>query len=120
VLREQSEWTPERINEAMHGQVERTVKLRQRIPVYIGYWTARVSADGLVQFRKDVYGIDGRLRTKLAERIERLRKSATAAANAMTANKPAPDCVSSGPSHQAPDGRRGFPRRFLASACNFK
>jgi murein L,D-transpeptidase YcbB/YkuD len=88
VLRDQPEWTPERINEAMHGQEERPVKLKERIPVYIGYWTARVSADGLVQFRKDVYGIDGRLTTKLAERLERLRKSATAAADALTANKP--------------------------------
>ena len=88
VLRDQPEWTPERINEAMHGQEEQAVTLKEKIPVYIGYWTARVSADGLVQFRKDVYGIDGRLTTKLAERLERLRKSATAAADVMTSNKP--------------------------------
>jgi murein L,D-transpeptidase YcbB/YkuD len=88
VLRDQPEWTPDRINDAMHGQEERTVKLKAKIPVYIGYWTAKVSADGLVQFRKDVYGIDGQLTRKLAERLERLRKSATAVADALSANKP--------------------------------
>jgi murein L,D-transpeptidase YcbB/YkuD len=86
VLRDQPEWTAERIAEAMHGEEERTVKLKEKLPVYIGYWTASVSADGLVQFRKDVYGIDGRLTTKLGERLDRLRKSATAAANMIATN----------------------------------
>jgi murein L,D-transpeptidase YcbB/YkuD len=36
------------------------VKLARPIPVYLGYWTARVSADGLLQFSDDVYGIDAR------------------------------------------------------------
>ena len=45
----------------MHAEEERTVKLKTAIPVYLGYWTARVSGDGVMQFRKDVYGIDGRL-----------------------------------------------------------
>ena len=36
------------------------VKLKAAIPVYLGYWTARVTPDRVVQFRKDVYGIDGR------------------------------------------------------------
>ena len=61
VLRDQPEWTREKIEEAMHADEERTVKLKTAIPVYLGYWTARVSADGVLQFRKDVYGIDGRL-----------------------------------------------------------
>lgn len=85
VLRDQPEWTSERIAEAMHGQEEQTVKLKEKIPVYIGYWTARVSPDGLLQFRKDVYGIDSRLTSKLAERLDRLRKSATAAAKTIAA-----------------------------------
>jgi len=60
VLRDQPEWTAERIDQAMHGGQERTVKLARPIPVYLGYWTARVSADGLLQFSDDVYGIDAR------------------------------------------------------------
>ena len=79
VLRDQPEWTSERIGEAMQGGEEHHVKLKAPIPVYLGYWTARVTSDGVVQFRKDVYGIDGRLTTKLAERLNRLKTSAVAA-----------------------------------------
>ena len=82
VLRDQPEWTREKIEEAMNAAEERTVKLRTAIPVYLGYWTARVSADGVLQFRRDVYGIDGRLSALLADRLSRLRKTAAAAASA--------------------------------------
>ena len=91
VLRDQPDWTSERIDAAMHGTDERAVKLKEHIPVYIGYWTARVSDDGLVQFRKDVYGIDGRLIVRLGDRMERLRKSAIAAAKALRASAPEVD-----------------------------
>jgi murein L,D-transpeptidase YcbB/YkuD len=87
VLRDQQGWTREKIEEAMHAEEERTVKLKKAIPVYLGYWTARVSSDGVMQFRKDVYGIDSRLTALLADRLSRLRKSAAAAASAM--NRPA-------------------------------
>jgi murein L,D-transpeptidase YcbB/YkuD len=79
VLRDQPEWTAEKIAEAMHGAEERVVKLKQHIPVYLGYWTSRVSSDGLVQFRPDVYGVEARLGAKLAERLERMKTSAVAA-----------------------------------------
>lgn len=79
VLGDQPEWTPERIREAMHAGQERTVKIKQPIPVLIGYWTARVSPDGIVQFRKDVYGIDARQSAMLAERMRRIRASTEAA-----------------------------------------
>ena len=90
VLRDQPEWTPERISEAMHGGEERTVKLKEPLPVYLGYWTASVTSDRLVQFRKDVYGIDARLTTKLAERLGRLKNSALAAVTATTGERPLP------------------------------
>jgi murein L,D-transpeptidase YcbB/YkuD len=83
VLRDHQGWTREKIEEAMHAEEERTVKLKKAIPVYLGYWTARVSGDGAMQFRKDVYGIDTRLTVLLADRLSRLRKSAAAAASAM-------------------------------------
>jgi L,D-transpeptidase YcbB len=83
VLKDEPEWTEERIEEAMHSGEERHVKLKNPIPVYLGYWTARVSADGIVQFRKDVYGIDQRLTALLNDRLNRMRKSATASAAAM-------------------------------------
>jgi murein L,D-transpeptidase YcbB/YkuD len=82
VLGDQPEWTPERIDEAMHAGTERTVKLKAPIPVYLGYWTARVSADGLVQFRGDLYGIDARQRTLLTTAVETMKKKADEAATA--------------------------------------
>lgn len=82
VLRDQPEWTADRIREAMHAGQERTVKLREPIPVFIGYWTARVTPDGLVQFRKDVYGIDARQTAMVADRMRRLHASSNAGVEA--------------------------------------
>ena len=84
VLRDQPEWTAERIQEAMHAGEEKHVKLKSAIPVFLGYWTARVRPDNTVQFRKDVYQIDGRLQTRLNDRLARLRRSGEAATAATT------------------------------------
>jgi murein L,D-transpeptidase YcbB/YkuD len=88
VLRDQPEWTPEKISEAMHAGHEQIVKLKEPIPVYLGYWTARVTPDGILQFRQDVYGIDARLGTKLTERRERMRQSAHSAETLVPAPAP--------------------------------
>src|SRR5262249_6543250 len=69
--RDQPEWTRERIESAMHGREETTVKLKEAIPVYLGYWTARVTPDGLVQFRKDIYEIDQRQTALLARLLHK-------------------------------------------------
>ena len=61
VLRDQPEWTQARIQQAMHARQERTVKLKEPIPVHIGYWTAWVEPDGKsVTYTDDPYGIDAR------------------------------------------------------------
>ncbi|HVL67607.1 MAG TPA: L,D-transpeptidase family protein [Vicinamibacterales bacterium] len=88
VLRDQPEWTRERIEEAMNSGKESTVKLKEPLPVYLGYWTARVRPDGTLHFRGDVYNIDRRLTTMLADRLERLRRSSEAAAVATTGEAP--------------------------------
>jgi murein L,D-transpeptidase YcbB/YkuD len=80
LLRDQPEWTAERIREAMNAGEEKSVKLKTPVPVYLGYWTARVRPDHTVQFRDDVYRIDRRLSARLEDRLERLRKTAQAAA----------------------------------------
>ena len=79
VLGDQPDWTPERIDQAMHAGQEKTVRLAHALPVYLGYWTARVSADGLLQFRNDLYGIDARQETLLAETLNKLKARAAAA-----------------------------------------
>lgn len=83
VLGDQPAWTQDRIDEAMHGGQEKTVKLSRPLPVYLGYWTARVSADGVLQFRDDLYGIDARQSATIARALEKLK--AGAAAEARTA-----------------------------------
>jgi murein L,D-transpeptidase YcbB/YkuD len=83
VLADQPSWTPEKIQAAMHGDQETIVKLREPIPVYLGYWTARISPDGILQFRNDVYGVDGRQTQTLAERLTRLKQHSAAASVAI-------------------------------------
>jgi murein L,D-transpeptidase YcbB/YkuD len=94
VLRDQPDWTPERIRDSMHAGEERVVKLRRAIPVYLGYWTARATPDHQVQFRKDVYGIDANQSAKLTERLKRMKTSALAAENAVAPDKRAATAVS--------------------------
>jgi murein L,D-transpeptidase YcbB/YkuD len=84
VLRDQPEWDAERIAEAMHAGTEKHVKLKAPIPVFLGYWTARVRPDNTVQFRNDVYDVDGKLQARLNDRLARLRRSSEAAAVATT------------------------------------
>ena len=53
-----SEWDDARILEAMHSGVEKHVKLKEKIPVHIVYFTAWVDDKGGLHFQPDVYGYD--------------------------------------------------------------
>jgi murein L,D-transpeptidase YcbB/YkuD len=64
VLRDQPEWTPEKIEAAMHAGQEHRVNLKAPIPVYILYMTAWVHEGG-VRFLKDIYGHDEEQEAKL-------------------------------------------------------
>jgi murein L,D-transpeptidase YcbB/YkuD len=61
LLRNQPEWTPEKIDEAMNAGKEKTVKLKQPVPVFISYYTAWVDDEGLVNFRDDIYDHDKKM-----------------------------------------------------------
>jgi len=65
LLRDQPDWTEEKIEKAMNQGDEKWVTLKQHIPVYVSYFTAWVGKDGLVHFRDDIYGHD----RKMAERL---------------------------------------------------
>jgi murein L,D-transpeptidase YcbB/YkuD len=58
VLRNQPEWTPERIRSAMHAGQERHVPLKEPVPVHILYFTAWVDDSGTLQVAKDIYDYD--------------------------------------------------------------
>jgi murein L,D-transpeptidase YcbB/YkuD len=51
-------WTDARIKAAMAATTEQKVVLKQKVPVYITYFTAFADAQGLVHYRKDVYNRD--------------------------------------------------------------
>lgn len=66
VLRDEPRWTPEAIRAGIDAGQERSVKLSRTIPVHIGYWTAWVDDDGVLQLGRDVYGRDAELARLLA------------------------------------------------------
>jgi murein L,D-transpeptidase YcbB/YkuD len=58
LLRNQSEWTPEKIQEAMNSNKEQYVKLQKPVPVVINYFTAWADENGQMHFRNDIYKHD--------------------------------------------------------------
>ncbi|MEO8109381.1 MAG: L,D-transpeptidase family protein [Ginsengibacter sp.] len=67
LLRDQPEWTPEKIKEAMNASKENWVTLKKPVPVFISYFTAWVDSDGLLNFRTDIYGHDKEIAAHLFE-----------------------------------------------------
>jgi len=65
LLRNDTTWTAEKIKKAMFSGKETWVKLKEKRPVTIGYFTAWISPDGLLNFRDDVYGHDEKLAGEL-------------------------------------------------------
>lgn len=61
ILRQDSSWTPKKMDDAMHAGKEQWVTLKKKIPVYIGYFTAFIDKDGHLNFRKDIYNRDASL-----------------------------------------------------------
>jgi len=68
VLRDQPQWTLERVRAAMQdGRDNQRVNLTKPIPVLILYATAIVEEDGAVYFTQDIYGHDQKLKQALAK-----------------------------------------------------
>jgi len=65
LLQNQSEWTPEKIDEAMNSGEEQYVKLKDPVPVLITYNTAWVDENGVLNFRDDIYNHDENLIKKM-------------------------------------------------------
>lgn len=58
ILRNQPEWTPEKITAVMNSGKEKTVEVKSPVAVSISYLTAWVDENGRLNFRKDVYDYD--------------------------------------------------------------
>jgi murein L,D-transpeptidase YcbB/YkuD len=67
ILENDSNWTPEKIEVAMNKGEESWYSLKNKIPVYIGYFTAWVDNEGNINFYKDIYDRDIRLEEMLLE-----------------------------------------------------
>ncbi|MCC7500989.1 MAG: L,D-transpeptidase family protein [Flavobacteriales bacterium] len=65
LLRNDTTWTPQRIEKAADGKTETIVRVKPAIPVIIGYFTAWVDDAGRLNFRDDIYGHDERLAREL-------------------------------------------------------
>ena len=76
VLADEPEWTRERIVQAMGKGRSMTIRLKEGLPVVIGYSTA-VVRDGRVHFFPDLYGHDRILRDALRERSLAIREQAS-------------------------------------------
>ncbi|MGH9218388.1 MAG: L,D-transpeptidase family protein, partial [Vicinamibacterales bacterium] len=58
VLRDYPEWDEQSIFAAMRAGTERHVKLKQKVPVHIVYFTSWVDENGGLHFQPDIYGYD--------------------------------------------------------------
>jgi murein L,D-transpeptidase YcbB/YkuD len=67
LLRNQPEWTTQKMNEALNASTEKWVTLKQEVPVFITYFTAWVDSNGLLNFRKDIYAHDKEVAKNLVE-----------------------------------------------------
>lgn len=65
LLRNEKQWTDEKIRAAMHQDHEQLVRLPKPVPVFVVYFTSWVDSDGVLNFRDDVYGHDARMASHL-------------------------------------------------------
>ena len=69
LLRNEPKYTDQVIDSLMHLNKEVQVRLKQPVPVFIGYFTAFVNTqNGMLNFRKDIYGHDPQVLSWLAKK----------------------------------------------------
>jgi L,D-transpeptidase YcbB len=55
------DWTAAKLDQSIETGETRTVTVARHLPVWLLYWTTWVDAQGVLQFRDDIYGRDQRL-----------------------------------------------------------
>jgi len=61
LLQKNSNWNADKIRRAMHSGKEQYVNLKDKVPVFIAYFTAFTDRNNTLNFRKDIYNRDGQL-----------------------------------------------------------
>lgn len=61
LLRNNTTWNSEKVDEVLKTDKENIIKVKPTIPVYIVYFTTWVSSSGQLNFRKDIYALDEKL-----------------------------------------------------------
>jgi murein L,D-transpeptidase YcbB/YkuD len=67
LLKDDPEWTREKIIDTLKVSEELSIPIPEPIPIHLLYWTSFVDEDGLVHFRDDVYERDERLLDALSK-----------------------------------------------------
>jgi murein L,D-transpeptidase YcbB/YkuD len=67
LLRNQPEWTNQKIKAGMNSSKEKWVTLDKTVAVFITYFTSWVDKDGVLHFTDDIYGHDKKLAAHLFE-----------------------------------------------------
>ena len=61
ITKKDGNWTEQKVDAAMHKNSENTYQLKEKIPVYLTYFTAWADENGNVVFFDDIYKRDDRL-----------------------------------------------------------
>jgi murein L,D-transpeptidase YcbB/YkuD len=61
LLKQDQGWSAQRVASAIGGTPDYQVPLRQKVPVYITYFTLKVNEDGSLAAFRDIYGHDARM-----------------------------------------------------------
>jgi murein L,D-transpeptidase YcbB/YkuD len=67
LLKGNGEWSRKTILEAIEKREEKTVRLKNPIPVYLIYSTVLVNEDGSLDFRDDIYNRNKKLDEAMKE-----------------------------------------------------
>jgi murein L,D-transpeptidase YcbB/YkuD len=65
LLADTVKWSPEKIKSAMNKGSEQYVTLKDKVPVFLAYFTAFTDRSNHLNFRKDIYQLDDRLAASL-------------------------------------------------------
>ncbi len=65
IMQHDQGWNPARTRSALETSYDQQVALRQRIPVYVAYFTLKVNDDGSISTYGDLYGHDARMASAL-------------------------------------------------------